>query len=526
MTTRHVLRNATIVDGRGGPPFAADVAVVDGRIDAIGTAEAEAGDIEIDCEGRMVMSGLIDAHSHADGLLFRDDIQLALFRQGVTTVIGGQDGVSYAPGDGSYASEYFAALNGDHPFYRGKTVADLLAGYDNATRVNFAYLVPAGTVRYEVVGRALGSADADQIERMQRLVADGIRDGAVGMSTGLDYVPGIFADTTELTALCQPVADAGAVHVSHMRGGYEANSAAGLDEIAEISHRTGVRSHVSHLHTTADSLIALMASLAMRSVDVTFDAYPYIRGCTLLGMPLLPPELAARSVDEIVAELQKPDVRQGMRANWFPQVEKKPSLGPEWPQMISLSHIAAPDYEWAIGLTVAEASERAGMDAIDFSLDLLVASRLAVNAVMAVRYARPPEELGRILAHDAHMGGSDGVFIGAHPHPRAYGAFARYLRQYVRDLSTYSWSSAAVHLAARPAERFGLGDRGQIAKGYVADLIVVDPRTVADTSTYEDPIALARGVDDVFVAGMHVLAGGELTEHLAGTGLRRVGTAM
>lgn len=487
----------------------------------MGVVRPEPGDIDVECAGRLILPGFIDTHSHADGQLFRSDVQLALLRQGVTTVIGGQDGVSYAPGDGRFASEYFAAINGGHPSYRGSSVAELLATYDDTTALNFAYLVPAGTVRHEVMGRSPAAADAEQLSRMVLLVEAGLRDGAVGLSTGLDYVPGLYADSEELAALCRPVARTGAVYVSHMRGGYETNSAAGLEEIVEICRASGVRAHVSHFHAPADIFFALMSALAERGTEITFDAYPYTRGCTLLGMPLLPPELAIRPVEEIVAELARPTVRDGLRTGWFPQVAQQPSLGPDWPAMIALGHIAAAEYYWAHGLTLAEASERTGQDPITFSLDLLVASRLEVNAIMAVRHPRPVEELGRILSHPRHVGGSDGIFVGSHPHPRGYGTFARFLRQYTREEGFYDWPTAAIHLAAGPAELFGFADRGRLAPGAVADVVVVDPDAVSDNATYEDPRALATGIEDVFVRGVQVLAGGALTGAHPGRGLRR-----
>lgn len=517
---RQILRNATIIDGIQ-PPFRADLSIRGDRIERIGAVTPEDGDVDLDCSGRLVMPGFIDAHSHADGVLFDEDVQLAFLRQGVTTVVGGQDGVSFAPGDGSYATEYFAAINGNHPSYHGTTVSELLASYDGTTRLNFAYLVPAGTVRHEVMGLATGPADVAQLSAMQDLVADGIRDGAYGLSTGLDYVPGIFSDARELAALCEPVAKAGAVYVTHMRGGYEANSAKGLEEIASICHDSGVRAHISHFHAEADTLLPLLTSLQTSGVDVTFDAYPYTRGCTLLAMPLLPPALAVKPLAQVLDELTSPSGRESLRANWFPAVAKNASLGPEWPSMITLGHIAAPEYAWAHGLTIAEASASVGRDAIDFALDLLVASRLEVNAIMAVRYKRLDPELGRIFSSTAHIGGSDGIFVGASPHPRARGTFARYLRVFVRELEILTWSTAARHLSGRAAERFGLGDRGVLRPGAVADLAILDGERISDRATYARPLELADGVDDVFVAGLRVLAAGALTSALPGRGLRR-----
>jgi N-acyl-D-amino-acid deacylase len=197
------------------------------------------------------------------------------------------------------------------------------------------------------------------------------------------------------------------------------------------------------------------------------------------------------------------------------------SLGPDWPHMVTLAHLAAPEYAWAHGLTLHAAGRRAGVDPMDLALDALAACRLEASAIMAVRNPRPATELARIFAHPRHMAGSDGIFVGAHPHPRASGTFARYLREYVRELGTWSWPDAVHHLSALPAERFALGRRGTVTAGAVADLAVVDPNAVADTATYEDPRRVAVGIDDVFVAGVPVLAGGELTSELPGRGLRR-----
>lgn len=516
----------------------ADVAIEHGVITEVGGVEPRDGDRVIDCTGRLVLPGFVDAHSHADGLVADDDVQLALLRQGVTTVITGQDGVSYVPGDGGYAAEYFAAINGGRPANAGSTVADYLASVDGTTRVNVGYLVPAGTVRFTVCGRSSGEADATELAAMVELVQQGLAEGALGLSTGLDYVPGQFQSTREIAALCVPVALAGGVYVSHMRGGYEANSRAGTEEIgriAQLAHDATGRAlpvHVSHLHADADIVLGALDALAAEGHDASFDAYPYIRGCSLLAMPLLPPALSAQPVDDVVRVLSDPDERERLRRDWFPEVARNPSLGPQWPSMITLAHVAAPEYEWALGLTLDEGSKRAGVDAVTFALDVMRASRLRTNMVMAVQNPRPVPELARIFAHPGHVGGSDGIFIGGHPHPRARGTFPRFLREYVRETGTWSWADAVRHLSASPASRFGLGDRGRIAPGAVADVIVVDPDAVADRATYDEPLREAVGIDDVLVAGVQVLAGGELARGeaaggepargpLPGRGLRR-----
>ena len=527
-----VVRDVRLVDTDGDAGGGADVArhatvdvVIAGervaRVEPPGTtAGADVGRV-VDGDGRLVLPGFVDAHSHADGRIFNPEVQLALLRQGVTTIIGGQDGVSYAPGDGGYAREYFAAINGSHPRYADGGIAALLAGYDGTTPLNAATLVPAGTVRYEVCGRSTDAATPAQLAAMQQLVADGLAAGAVGLSTGLDYVPGIFAGTGELALLTEPVAAARAVHVSHLRGGYEANSAAGVTELAEIARRSGAAVHVSHFHAEPAIVHELMSELAATGVDATFDAYPYTRGCSILAMPILPPALSVRPTSEVLTVLADPVERERLLVEWFPTIVDYPSLGPHWPAMMTLAHVAAPEYDWAHGLTLEDAARRAGTDPANLALDVLAASRLEVNVVMAVQNERTASELARILAHPRAIGGSDGIFVGAHPHPRARGTFARYLRSLVLEHGVIDWPDAAALVSTRAVDRFGLGERGRVRSGAIADLVLVDPARILDRATYEAPLLLADGIDDVLVAGVPVLAGGELTGATPRRGIRR-----
>lgn len=522
---RTVIRGGSVVTPAG--PVRADVAVQGRSIVQVGAVDAQPGETVLDAADRLIMPGFVDVHSHADGMLGDREVTHALLRQGITTVIAGQDGVSYAPGDGAYATGYFAAINGPHPGYAGGGVAAYLASVDGAGALNAGYVIPAGTVRFEVCGRRPGVATPTERAAMAALVEQGMADGALGLSTGLDYVPGMFQDADEIAALCVPVARAGGVYVSHMRGGYEANTAAGITEMADIARRAGAEAgavlpvHVSHFHADADIVLDQLAALQAAGVDSTFDAYPYIRGCTLLGMPLLPPEVSALSVDDAVAVLLDPARHDSLRDACVARASQSPSLGPEWPDMITFAHIAAPQFAWAHGLTLRQAASRAGTAPADLALEVLAASRMEASAVMAVRNPRPSTELARIFAHPGHTGGSDGIFVGQHPHPRAAGTFARYLREFVRELGAWTWADAAEHLSALPARRFGLGRRGAVAPGAVADLILVDPVGVADTATYERPRGLAIGIDDVLVGGVAVLRGGEPTGARPGRGLRR-----
>ena len=522
--TAVLLRGGAVLTGtESGAPEPADVLVAGGRIVAVGTAlDVPAGTTTIDCGERLVLPGFVDAHSHAGSLVFDEAVQLGLLRQGVTTIVTGQDGVGPAPGDGSYADRYFAAIDGPHPRYRGGGVAALLATYDGTTPVNVATLVPAGTVRHEVLGDDDRPATPAEADAMRALVRQGLSDGAVGLATGLDYVPGLFADTAELAALCTEVAAADGLYVSHMRGGYEANARAGLDEIAALVRATGVRAHVSHLHAPVDLAVTALAELEASGAPMSFDAYPYSRGCTILSMLLLPADLARPGTEDLARAVADESGRLRVRGAVLDRVLSRADLGTGWSDQITLSHVPAAEFHALQGRTLAEAAAATGTDPVDLALDVLVDSALQVTVVMRVPRPRTADELAPLFRLPGHTAGSDGIFVGTHPHPRAYGTFARYLAEYAVP-GRLGWAETVRHLATTSVDRYRLGDRGRVRAGAVADLVVVDPARVAARSSYAHPMRLAEGIDDVLVAGIPVLAEGALTHATPGAGLRRDG---
>ncbi|GGK91830.1 N-acyl-D-amino-acid deacylase [Curtobacterium luteum] len=498
-----------------------DVLVVDGRVAEIGRRLRTPVDaVVVDCTDRVVMPGFVDAHSHAGSLVFDERVQLALLRQGVTSIVTGQDGVGPAPGDGSWAARYFAAIDGPHPTYRGGGIAGLLATYDGATPLNVATLVPAGTVRHEVMGDDDGPADAAQLDAMRALVRQGIADGAVGLATGLDYVPGLHASTEEIAALATESAAVRGRYVTHMRGGYETNVGAGIDEIVRICRAGGGSAHVSHLHAPVGLALAELERAAARWAPLSFDAYPYSRGCTILSMLLLPAGLARPGTDDLARALDVEGGRERLRGVVLERVLGRADLGAGWAEQITLSHVPAAEFHALQGRTLAEAADATGTDPVDLALDVLVDSDLQVTVVMRVPHPRTPLELAELYRYGGHTGGSDGIFVGTHPHPRAYGTFARYLGDYART-GLLTWREAQEHLSALPASLFQLDHRGAVAPGWTADLIVVDPERVAARSTYADPMRLAEGIDDVLVAGVPVLRDGARTGATPGAGLRR-----
>ncbi|MEO3887186.1 amidohydrolase family protein [Nonomuraea sp. B5E05] len=517
-----VISGGRVLDGTGAPPFRADVAVSGDRIAAVGRLDDAQAETVIDASGRFVAPGFVDCHAHGDAAVFDPVVQRAALRQGVTTFVLGQDGLSFAPGSAAtvaYAARYFAAVNG--PLSNGApqdgspsgrapqggplTVGELLDGYDRAVALNTAYLLPHGTIRYDVMGPSPAPASAGDLAAMVRHVERGLSEGAAGLSSGLEYLPGRYASAEELAALCAPLG--GLPYVTHMRA-YGPQAGVGMAEVVDIARRSGAAVHVSHLHGPAGVLLPLVEQALGEGVDLTFDTYPYLRGNTILAIVVLPPSVPGAETDRALEMIAS----DGLDDWW-------PTLAGTWPRL-TVSH--APGLEWAEGLTMVAAAERAGLEPAAFCRRLLSETRLEAGVVSARPDEGPEgeESVRRMLRHPSQTGGSDGIYVGGHPHPRGFGAFARFLGRHVRELGDWTWEQAAVHLAAHPARRFGLADRGLVRGGFAADVVVFDPGTVADLATYAAPRTLASGVDDVLVSGVRVLAGGELTGATPGRALK------
>jgi N-acyl-D-amino-acid deacylase len=434
----------------------------------------------------------------------------------VTTLVLGQDGLSYAPSSKAalaFVHRYFAAINGTHPGLDsgGVGVAELRSTWHRRTAVNTAYLLPHGTIRFTTMGGAPRKAEADELVAMRRHVERGLSDGAVGLSSGLEYLPGRYADVAELAELCRPVAAAGLPYVTHMRG-YGPSAPDAAAEARAIGVAAGVAVHISHYHGPGQTLSSIVDGYRDDGLDLTFDSYPYRRACTILAMAALPRWLDDTDLDAATAALAADDVRARIAEG----------ISPDLLDRITLAHVPAPAWAWTEGLVLTEAAARVDRPATEVLLDLLVDTGMAASGVIAHPATTDREALPLLLRHPCQVGGSDGIYVGGHPHPRAWGTFARYLRRHVRDAGDWSWPEAAVHLAAHPARRFGLTDRGVLRPGLVADLAIVDPVRVADRATYAEPRALAVGVDDVIVNGVPVLRDGELTGALAGAALTPV----
>lgn len=510
-----LIRDAKIVDGTGNPWYRADVGLREGRIVAVGRLKGAAAARTVDASGRVLAPGFVDAHVHGDAVLLGDPAMEAAVRQGVTTFVIGQDGIGFAPASErtmTYVRDYFAALNGFWDLgYDWRTVGEYLARFDERAAINAAFLIPHGCLRCEVMGLEARAPTDAELQRMQQLADQGMAEGAVGFSTGLDYIPCAYADTEELIAVAKAVAPWGGIYVTHQRS-YGDRVAEAVEETLLIGERGGVGVHISHYNGPADVLLPLIDAGRRRGVDVTFDSYPYLAGCTIMGMVCLPQEMQEGGIPATVARLKAPRWRQRL-AQWLQT--------PRYPlEEMRIAAVFRPENKLFEGLSPLEAAEAAGQSLPDFLCDLLASEKMAVSVVVHDARRRGEEDLKRIMAHPAHMAGSDGIYTGGKPHPRGWGTFARYLGVYTRQEGVYTLEEAVRHLSAHAARRHRLRDRGLLWPGFAADLVLFDPDRVIDRATYDDGRRSAEGVSHVWVNGRMVLDDGRLTGETPGRALR------
>ncbi|OKK20823.1 N-acyl-D-amino acid deacylase [Streptomyces sp. CB00455] len=519
-----VIRGARVVDGTGGPSYTADVGVHGGRIAGIGPLGR--GRRTLDAHGLVLAPGFVDMHAHSDLALLRDPDHSAKAAQGVTLEVLGQDGLSYAPADDHTLGRVRAAIAGwngsgdDIDFdFDWRTVGGYLdrldRGFDGqGVAVNAAYLVPQGTVRAQVLGWDDRPAGPAELDRMRQLVDDGLAQGAVGMSSGLTYTPGMYASGTELTELCRVVARRGGYYCPHHRS-YGRGAAAAYAEMIRLTREAGCALHLAHATMNfgenrgrAPELLALLDAALDAGSDITLDSYPYTPGCTTL-VALLPSWANEGGPEAALARLR--DDAEAERIRYALEVEGADGchgVPVDW-SAVEVSGVADPALAHHVGTR---------LDGWDTARRLLLGDRLAPTVLQHVGHE---ENVRAIMRHPAHTGGSDGILQGSKPHPRAYGTFPHYLGHYVRELGVLTLEECVAHLSGRPAARLRLPDRGLVRAGYRADLVLFDPQTVAAGSTFTDPRRLPTGIPHVLIDGRFVMRDGRRTDVLAGRSVRR-----
>jgi len=533
-----ILTGGRVVDGSGAPWFAADVALKDGRIAAVGRlAPADARRI-VDVRGLVVAPGFIDMLGQSEFALLVDNRAASKIYQGVTTEITGE-GTSIAPLDDAMV---LAARPRYEHFQLAIDFRTLGEYFDRLEQrvhpaINLGSFVGAGSIRDLVIGRENRPATAAELARMQDLVGAAMRDGALGLSSSLQYVPDGYASTDELVALASVAARFGGLYFTHQRS-ESARLDASLDEVAEIARRAGVAAEIWHLKTAyrpnwgrMPAVLRRIADMRARGLDVTANIYPYTRASNGLDA-CLPPWVREGGVDAMVARLKDPATRERIKREMADETAggwENQWAGAGGADGVMVASVLDESLRQYQGLTLADVARRRGTDARDAVMDLVAADRGETDCILAIMdeqdvraaLADPMIAIGT----DSGARGEDGPLAGTASHPRGWGSFPRVLGYYVREERLLTLEEAVRRFTSRPAARLGLRDRGLVKAGFAADLAVFDPATIRDASTFEDPNHYATGMRHVFVNGRQVLAEGQFTSERPGQVLRGPGWA-
>ena len=509
-----VLRGGTLVDGLGGAPFVGDLALAGDRIAAVAPAGAlDAGAARVvSVAGKVVCPGFVDLHSHSDWSLAGCPTADSRIRQGITTEITGNCGSSAAPASIDGVERDLATWFGE---LETKRVA-----------VNVALLVGQGTLRERAMGNVDRPATEAELTRMIAELEAAMNAGAVGLSTGLEYVPGIFTPTAEIEALARVVARRGGLYASHMRNEV-AEILAAVDEAIAIARRTGVRTQMSHFKVCGraywplqDQALAKLERARQEGLDVAADVYPYTAYST--GLSILLPAWAREGGSEaMLARLADPATRATIRDAIAGYVAFEPGDF----DLVVVASVGATGRAADVGRSVAAIAAGDGVTPAEMVLRLL---ELCRDDVSYVGFAMSEENVAKVLAHPLVGFGSDGYALRAEdadadrPHPRSYGAAARVLARYCRDLGALDLATAVRKMTCFPADRAGLAERGRLLPGCFADVVVFDLAQLADTATYEDPKRYPTGIERVYVNGVAAIEGGTPTGARGGRVLRRI----
>lgn len=508
-----LLAGATVVDGTGREPFVADVGLRAGRIHFIGTGNPRRARRVLDVSGLVLAPGFVDIHTHSDRTIFEWPLAPSRIRQGCTTEITGNCGGSAAPhaddgGRWSDVESYRSAWN------------------TYGAALNQALLVGQGTLRRGVVGEVDRPATAEERAEIVRRFGRALDQGAWGLSTGLEYVPGLYTPQEEVLDLVRAAGARGVLYATHMRS-EEAELLEALDEALGTARAGNARLQVSHLKAAGkhnwklqDEAVARIERERAAGLDVAIDVYPYTAYSTTLTI-LLEPWAREGGDEALLARLRDPAQRERIVREVAPRVDTE--LGGF--ELIVISSVGDSAAQECVGKNLDELAMAWGVAPGEAFARVLERGRADVGYV---GHGMSEENVERLLAHPLVMVGSDGRSMAPtgsaandRPHPRSYGTFPRVLGRYVRERKVLDLPTAIAKMSSIPAERIGLTDRGRIETGLAADLVLFDPASVADRATFEDPQRYPIGIEHVFVNGVAVVERGEPTGARPGRLLRR-----
>jgi N-acyl-D-amino-acid deacylase len=528
-----IIKNATVVSGAANPWFNADIGVKKGRISKIGRLKASDAERVINAEGLIVCPGFIDAHSHTDLVIPFNPGAESTIMQGVTTLITGNCGISLAPVAEATKNLLVKSVSPHIP--KGVKLEISWNTFNEYLRyeeklspaVNLGHLVGHGTVRTAVLGFENRDPSAKELEKMKELVAEALEAGALGLSTGLIYPPGMYAKKEELIKLAKVVAMFGGVYASHIRGEGKTLMKSVMEAI-EVGEKGGLPVEISHHKASGkpywgqtSKSLELIEEARRRGIDATCDQYPYLAGMTSLAT-LLPPWAHEGGLKKLLERLKSPEERRKIRKDMEKGI-------PGWENMIAtngwenirVSSVRTDENRSLEGKNLAEITRiKIKPDEYTALFDLLLEEEGETTMLL---FSMNEDDVRRVMMHPSQMVGSDswsvaphGIMSGGKPHPRFYGTYPRILGKYVREEDVLTLEDAIRRMTSLPAQRFRLKDRGLIMEGMWADITIFDRERIIDRASYDDPHKYPEGVEYVLVNGQIVLERGKNTGVHAG----------
>ena len=530
-----LIANGRVVDGTGAPWYRADVGIIGDRIAAIGRLAGREAKTRVDASNLVVAPGFIDMLGQSEFNVLADPRAASKITQGITTEITGE-GSSIAPLNN-------ALIKSAQPQYdRFMVTLDFttLGEYferleRNPPALNLGTFVGAGGVRAYVVGQAQRTATPAEIEQMKTLVAQAMEQGALGLSTSLQYVPGRFASTDEIVELAKVAGQHGGIYISHQRS-ESSQIIPSLDEVFAVAERANIPAEVWHLKTAYKANWGRMPEVLRhfdaaraRGLDVTANMYPYDRASNGLDA-CLPLWVREGGLEPMLQRLQDPSMRERIKR------DMDDAKATDWENQwygsgggagVMISTVLDPALRKWEGKNLVQIGREMGKDPRDAAMDLVIADRGETSVIISIMRE---DDVRAALAHpllsigtDSGARAEDGPFSESKSHPRAWGSFPRVLGKYVRDEKLISLEEAIRRFTSRPAARVGIADRGILKPGFMADITVFNPDTIRDMSTFEDPTHYSQGVEHVFVNGKAVVAGGAITSERPGRPIRGPG---